>query len=68
MATANGEFECDDVVDVQIGPFDVVATPFVLDNNADLLTVGYRCVEKGYGFYRNPYSLDPTVVCPAETS
>ena len=39
VATANGELECEDVVDMQNVPLDEVTTPLVLDSTLDVLTV-----------------------------
>lgn len=33
----------------------------VLDDTPDMLTVGGRCVNEGYGFYWPPYSKAPYV-------
>ena len=48
------------VVRQQIGEFNEVAEPYILDSTPDVLSIGRRCVEDGYAFYWEPYSLHLT--------
>ena len=57
LTSTNGELECNEVVHMQIRPLNEGTTPFIFASSPDVLTIGYRCVEKGYGFHWNPYSL-----------
>ena len=60
LATANGELECADVVDVQIGPLKRGNDTVRPCSTPDVLTVGTDVLRKGC-VYWNPYSLHPTL-------
>ncbi len=62
LSTANDLVNGDMVVRQQIGEFNEVAEPNLLDSTPDVLSIGRRCVEDGYAFYWEPYSLHPTIV------
>ena len=64
LNTANGLTSCDQVIPHQIGPLGVVATPYVMGDSPDVLTIGYRCVELGYDFHWKPYSLQHVITTP----
>ncbi len=54
--TANGVVESDAVLPVysnQMGSLKVR----VLDDTPDIQSVGYRCVEEGWGFHWAPFSI-----------
>ena len=59
LNTANGECQIDETVPIQIGPTAENAEALLLDSTPDVMSIGYRCVEKGYGFYWEPYSHAP---------
>ena len=40
------------------------AEPYILDSTPDVLSIGRRCVEKGFSFEWLPYSLSPTLTTP----
>ena len=61
LATANDLVQGDKVVSQQIGELGEVAEPYVLDSTPDVLSIGRRCVEDGYSFKWEPYSLHPTI-------
>ena len=41
------------------------ACPYVLQSTPEVLSVGRRCEEFGYGLYREPFSEKPYMVKPA---
>jgi hypothetical protein len=41
-----------------------VVEPYILDSIPDVLSIGRRCVEDGYAFHWEPYSLAPTMITP----
>ena len=61
LSTANDLVNGDQVVRQQIGEFEEVAEPYILDSTPDVLSIGRRCVEDGYRFVWEPYSLHPTI-------
>src|SRR5665648_793356 len=60
LSTANGLVSCTQVVGTQIGGFEEVAEPYLLDATPDVLSIGRRCVEDGCEFHWGPFSLLPT--------
>jgi len=64
LETANGVLKVDTSAHVQVGGVCENITPYVLEETPDVLSVGYRCTEKGYGFYWEPYQQCPTFVSP----
>ena len=64
-STANDLVSGDKVVRQQIGAFGEVAAPCILDSTPDVLSIGRRCVEDGYRFVWEPYSLHPTMTTAA---
>ena len=61
--TANGLIEGGSMCPGIVKPLGEGIAPFVLPNSPALLTVGRRCLEKGYGFYWFPYKR-PFLVTP----
>ena len=64
FATANGTTQANKVIDLDIPELGEVVTPYVMDGCPDVLSMGYRCVVKGYGFYWKPYAQQPTLQLP----
>ena len=64
LNTANGECVISETVPVQIGPTAEDTEALLLDNTPDVMSIGYRCVEKGYGFHWKPYSHKPFYYLP----
>ena len=62
LSTANDLVNGDMVVRQQIKEFNEVAEPYILDSTPDVLSTGRRCVEDGYAFHWEPYSLNPTII------
>ncbi len=62
LSTANDLVNGDMVVRQQIMEFNEVAEPYILDSTPDVLSIGRRCVEDGYAFHWEPYSLAPTMI------
>ena len=65
LATANDLAYGTQIVRQQIGEFGEVAEPYILDCSPDVLSIGRRCVEDGYRFVWEPYSLHPTMTTAA---
>ena len=42
--------------------------PYILDSTPNVLSVGYRCQERGWGFYWEPWSSRPRFVSPSGKS
>ena len=61
MQAANGIVTLDKEVTYEIQKLKEVTSAVVCKNTPDLLSVGYRCQEFGYGFhwerYREPYMV-----------
>ena len=43
---------------------DAIIDPYVLPDSPDVLSIGRRCVDQGYGFYWKPYSQSPALIPP----
>ena len=63
IQTANGLITLDTEVDYRIDELQQTTSAIVGGNTPDLLSVGYRCQELGYGFHWKPYSI-PYFVLP----
>ena len=59
LSTASDLVSGDMVVRQQIMEASEVAEPYILDSTPDVLSIGRRCVEDGYAFHWEPYSLAP---------
>ena len=64
FATANGANQANKIIDLDIPELGEVVTPYVMDGCPDVLSMGYRCTVKGYGFYWKPYAQQPTLQLP----
>jgi len=70
LDTANGELEVDKELVVEVealvkgGLGNSAVTSLVLPDTPEVLTVGTRCEEGGYGFYWPPYSSTPLMIPP----
>ena len=65
--TANGVINADSVCDLVVPKLafdDAHVTPYVLPDSPDVLSIGRRCVQDGYGFYWAPYSKTPALIPP----
>ncbi len=62
LSTASDLVKGDMVVRQQLMEFNEVAEPYILDSTPDVLSIGRRCVEDGYAFHWEPYSLAPTMI------
>ena len=65
LSTASDLAYGDQIVRQQIGEFEDVAEPYILDISSDVLSIGRRCAEDGYRFVWEPYSLHPTMTTAA---
>ena len=66
LYTANGPKQVKQQVSMQVPRLDDDQDSYLLPDTPKVLTVGYRCVEEGYGFYWPPYSRRPFFTQPAE--
>ena len=61
--TANGSVDAGPVFPGILNPFAEAIAPYVLESTPNLLTVGKRCMKKGYGFFwfpwKAPYMITP---------
>ena len=64
MDTAHGMVNADEVLPCRRGKLKSDIKPFVLDDTPDVLTIGGRSVNEGYGFYWSPYSKVPYFELP----
>ena len=51
LSTANGSICADKIADFSIDQLNEVVTPYVLPSTPAVLSVGQRCLEKGYDSY-----------------
>ena len=51
LNTANGVTTIDESVPIQINPTTENAEALLLDNTPAVMSIGYRCVEKGFGLH-----------------
>jgi len=63
LNTANGVIAADEVLPMELPVMDDTLDFVLLENTPAVVSVGERCVTKGYGFYWPPYG-DPFFVCP----
>ena len=59
MDIANGTVVASEVLPMRLERLDGEIAPFVLGDTPDVLTIGGRCVNEGYGFHWPPYSKAP---------
>ncbi len=59
FSTASDLVRGDKTVPQQIGELGEVAEPYVLDSSPDALSTARRCVQQGYAFSWEFYSLKP---------
>ena len=59
VETANGLAESDQCAYFQIPAFGENMDPYKMEDCPDVMTVGRRCVEEGYGFVWLPWSTQP---------
>ena len=52
LITANGSTEANEIADVKLPALPDPVQPYVLDQTPAMLSVGTRCVDKGYSFAR----------------
>ena len=64
LQTANGERQTTETVPQQISKIGL-CHPYVLPSTPDVLSIGYRCVEEGYGFWWPPFSRKPVLTKPS---
>ena len=65
--TANGIINADTICDLVVPKLaydDAHVTPYVLPDSPDVLSIGRRCVQEGYGFYWAPFSDTPALIPP----
>ena len=64
LYSASGPVSTQEAVDMCIEVLGEETTQMVVDATPDLLSVGYRCEELGYGFVWEPYFKNPYTTVP----
>ena len=64
LDTANDRISASEEVIMSMHPLEEIIAPLILESTPDVLTVGRRCVEEGFGFHWEPYSTKPYFVLP----
>ena len=64
FSTANGQTRPTMEVPITIPELNCDASPHVMKDSPNVLTIGYRVVEEGYGFRWDPYSRKPILIRP----
>ena len=62
--TANGSTIASDTIRYDLQHMNETIHAMVLDNTPDLLSVGKRVLDKGYGYFWEPYSHKPVFLKP----
>ena len=63
LHTANGDVEVTSEITVRVHELNEDVTAYVLQSTPDVLSVGLRCKQRGWGFHWEPYQ-DPYLVRP----
>ena len=63
MQTANGTVELGQELNYKIKKLQQTTSAVIGEDTPDLLSVGYRCMEQGFGFHWDPFS-SPYLVLP----
>ncbi len=61
LGTATGYLLCGNVVAKQIAAFEEEVNPYLLAGTPEVLSIGARCLAKGYVSHWAPYSEAPTM-------
>ena len=61
--TAGGEAPADTVVPMYVPDIGEAIEPYILDSTPNVLSVGRRCQEFGWGFYWEPWPNRPKFPC-----
>ena len=64
LETANGTRDASHCIPMQVLDFYENIEPYTLPSTPDVLTIGPRCRDQGYGFYWEPWASAPTFVNP----
>ena len=64
IKTANGRTSSSKVINGYLPHLGIKVKPHVLENCPDVLSMGKRCAEEGFGFYWDPFSVKPVLVRP----
>ena len=62
--TANGETLANNQIRFRIPELKEVVQPYILAKTPNVLSIGRRCVDHGYSFVWDAYSLEPYLVSP----
>jgi hypothetical protein len=67
--TANGETACNEMCDYFIKALKscCAGMAYCMPDSPDVLSIGLRCVELGFGFWWEPYSETPALIPPGAT-
>ena len=64
ISTANGLAVSNDEVDLDVPKLGIWIKPHILEDCPDVLSMGIRCAEQGFGFYWDPFSYRPKSIRP----
>ena len=64
ISTANGPTASTDEVELDVPNLGIRVKTRILDGCPDVLSMGIRCAEQGFGFYWDPFSYKPRLVRP----
>ena len=64
LDTAGGETKSNEVLPCYLKRLGEHIAPHVLTSTPNVLSLGRRCVQDGYGFYWEPYSMHPYFIHP----
>jgi hypothetical protein len=64
LSTANGPTASTDEVELDVPNLGIKVETRILEDCPDVLSMGIRCAEQGFGFYWDPFSYKPRLVRP----
>ena len=64
LSTANGPAKSTDEVELDVPNLGIRVKTRILGDCPDVLSMGIRCAEQGFGFYWDPFSYKPRLVRP----
>ena len=65
LTTANGEIDADDEILLFVDCLKMNLRMLVLPDTPNVISVGRRVMEEGFGFYWDPYSTHPYMTAPS---
>ena len=62
--TANGKVTANETIAVKLPNLGIELDPLILKNCPNVLSMGKRCADEGFGFYWDPFSKTPRLIRP----